>query len=150
ALEPIGARLDAGTAAGHDTVAEVEQKLGNAYDSVIPRLVYIPDAQFGSDLARIRNRVDMLPDDQIRQFERIIDQRLGPPAPMHGQLYKDIESELNQQAAGYSSSADHAQRELGYALGDVVRSMKMTLERSNPGEAQLLQRINSGWAMYAR
>jgi len=151
ALEPIGERLAPSTQAGHDAVAEVEQKLGDRYDALLPRLTYIPDAQFGADLARIRQRAETLPQSNIDQFERILDSRLGPPAPMHGQLYKEIESELNHTASGYMSSSDHAQREMGQRLGDVVSSMKGVLERSNPAqEAAQLRALNQGWAMFTR
>lgn len=151
ALAPINESLNRGTAAGHEAVAEVGRKLGDAYDAILPRLTYTPDRQFALDMNRIRGRANDLPQANIDQFERIINQRLGPPAPMDGLLYKDIESELNQTASGYMSSSDHAQREMGQRISDVVSAMKGVLERSNTGaDAKRLQDINQGWAMFTR
>jgi hypothetical protein len=69
---------------------------------------------------------------------------------MPGILYKRIESELNNMATNYMRSTDAAQRDMGHAISDVVKSMKGSLERNNPWFAEKLRNINSGWAMYAR
>lgn len=151
ALESIGERVGNRVAAGHDLVRDVEGKISAQYDRLLPQLNYIPDRQFALDLNNIRRQdVATLPQAQIDQFERIIEARLGPPAPMHGRMFKDIESELNHQAGRYLSSADGAQRGLGEALQDVVVAMRTNLERSNPDHAARLASINRAWAMYAR
>lgn len=150
-LEPIGERVGNRVAAGHDLIRDVETRISAQYDRLLPQLNYIPDRQFALDLGNIRRQdVAMLPQAQIDQFERIIDARLGPPAPMHGRTFKDIESELTYQAGRYLSSPDGAQRGLGEALQDVVRAMRTNLERSNPDHAERLASLNRSWAMYAR
>ena len=151
ALEPIGERLSRGTKAGHETIAQVEEKLGNAYDNILPSLRFIPDAQYARDMATILSRdVAVLPAEQARQFEKFIQTRIGPPAVMDGQMLKQVQSELTNFSKKYSSSSDAAQRDLADAVDKVNKAIRSNLERSNPGSAEFLQRINSGWAMYAR
>jgi len=151
ALEPIGERLDPRTPAGHETIGEVEQKLGDAYDNLLPSLHYIPDRQFAVDMNGIlRNEVNLMPAPQQAQFHNIVDTVLGPPAPMNGAMLKNIESELTARAANYSSSQIASERDLGRALNGVIRSIRSNLERSNPAQADELSRINAGWAMFSR
>ncbi len=151
ALEPIGEELNPRTAVGHDTISEVHDKISNAYGNVVPYLQLRPDAQWFGDLRNIYDRnVQMLPQDQIRQYQHIIDERLGRPAPLDGEKVKTIESELNHLAGKYSKSADGAQQLLGEALQNTVVALRQNMERMNPAHAAELGRINTAYAMYAR
>ena len=151
ALEPIGETLNRRTAAGHDTIGEVRDKLSHAYDQLVPHLELRPDRQWFRDLGDIYQRnVQMLPQAQIEQYQRIIDQRLGRPAPLNGEKVKTIESELNHLAGKYSQSSDGAHQLLGEALQDTVTAIRSNLERMNPAYAAELGNINAGYAMYAR
>jgi hypothetical protein len=151
ALEPIGETLERGTAAGHDTIQEVHDKLSNAYDHVVPNIRLNPDQQWFQDLRDIYNRnVQMLPEQHQDQFDRIINAEFGRPAPLSGEKAKVIEGNLNRLAGVFGGSADANQQLLGQALGSTVEAMRANMERTNPMFAQELQRINQGYAMYAR
>jgi hypothetical protein len=176
ALEPIGQALDRRTAAGHDTITEVGDKLSAAYDRVLPNLLFTPDHGFASDLANIQRSAQAMPAQYVRLFNRTLNDRLQPgrwtqqqllppniPNPnnvpalppqttwhLQGDAYKSIESELTHLAGKYGSSSDAGQQLLGDRLGDVVKAMRANLERSNPTFSDELGRINQGWAMYAR
>lgn len=151
ALEPIGESLSRGNKAGHDAVAEVATKLGDAYDNLLPNLTYIPDIQYANDIRRVLSRdVSILPAPIADQFRSIYSNRIGPPAPMDGKMFKSVESELTAIANQYRSSADGAQRGLATAVDNTVNAMRRNLERSNPANAAELGKINSGWAMYSR
>lgn len=153
-LEPIGETVGRGIAAGHDMVSEVESRLGNRYNTLLPNLQFVPDAQLAADIRTIVNRdVAVLPQQQANQFLSIMRSRLGTPARsgvMDGQLYKTVESELRNIAKNYGKSSDAAQRDLGGAIGNVLTAMRDNLERSNPRYADELRQLNTGWAMYAR
>lgn len=150
ALEPIGGKVTRGSA-GHDMVGEVAQKLGDGYDALLPKLQFTPGKDYWTDLQTIANRdVSVLPETQQKQFLEIMRQRHGPPAPMDGQMFKNVEGELTKFAKQYGASADPAQRGLGEALDNVVTAMRDQLARSNPAHAAELSRLNQGWAMYAR
>jgi hypothetical protein len=117
-----------------------------------------------------------MPASTVRDFERIVNDRLSPNRWLHqinlppaaapgsntlgqqathlwslqGTEYKKIESELSHLAGQYGGSSDAAHQMLGQRLGDVVTAMRQNLERINPSHAEELRNINSGWAMYAR
>jgi len=176
ALEPIGERLATRTTAGHQAVAEVERKLSNAYDRVVPNLTFRPDYDFAHDLATIRQNASTMPASTVQDFDRILNDRLSPNRWLHqinlppaaapgsntlgqqathlwslqGREFKSIESELSRLAGQYGSSSDAAHQMLGARIGDVVTAMRQNLERVNPRHADELRSINSGWAMYAR
>jgi hypothetical protein len=151
ALEPIGQSLERRTAAGHDTITEVHDKLSNAYDHVVPYLQLTPDRQWFQDLRAVYDRnVQMLPQDHQQQFQRIITQEFGRPGPLTGEQVKVIESNLNRLAGRYGGSTDANQQLLGEALGSTVAALRTNMERMNPAFAQELQRINQGYAIYAR
>lgn len=178
ALEPIGERLPSGVAAGHETIAEVERRLGGAYDRLIPEIHFVPDYEFAQDMARIRTDARSMPHSTARQFQRIINDRLHPDrwveqqllapevsnpgnlpamtAPpssiwgLQGRDFKRIEGELTNLAGKYTKSSDAGQQQLGEALTDVVRAMRNNIERVNPDISDELRRINTGWAIYSR
>lgn len=152
ALAPIGERLAARTPAGHEAVAEVERKLSNAYDHIVPNISLRPDPQWYNDLRNIYDRnVQMLPQDHQQQFQRIINQEFGRPgAPLAGEQVKVIESNLNRLGRKFSGSQDANQQLLGEALNSTLTAVRSNMERMNPAFAQELQRINQGWAMYDR
>lgn len=151
ALEPIGETLGRGTAAGHDTISEVHDKLGAAYDNIVPHLELRPDQQWFQDLRQVYDRnVQMLPEQHQQQFSRILTQEFGRPAPLDGEKVKVIESNLNRLAGKFSSSPDANQQLLGEALTSTVAAVRSNMERMNPAYAQELARINSGYAMYVR
>jgi hypothetical protein len=151
ALEPIGETLNPRTAVGHDTISEVHDKVSAAYDNLVPQLQLRPDQQWFRDLRNIYDRnVDMLPQEQIQQYQKIIDQRLGLPAPLNGEKVKNIESQLTYLAGKYGKSSDGAHQLLGDALQDTVTALRQNLERMNPGHADELRQINTAYAMYVR
>lgn len=164
ALEPIGESVPRNVKAGHDLVDHVQTKLGDAYDALKPRLLFMPDRQFAMDLSNIRSDMNLAAQPQIDQFERIIDTKLGPNRwdmtitppgggpvrAMSGEQFKKIESEFSKLARDYNSSTDASQRTMGGALNDLVKSMRQNLERTNPQHAQELSNINRGYAMFTR
>lgn len=176
ALESIGQQLPARIQAGHEMVGEVQQRLSDAYDRLVPNLHFIPDHQFAQDIADLQNSARLMPASLNRQFNRILADRLHPdrwvqqqllppntanpnnlPAlrypniwGLQGQQFKDIESELGHLAGRYTSSSDGGQQLLGEHLNNVVRAMRDNIERVNPQHADELASINRGYAIWAR
>jgi hypothetical protein len=164
ALDPIGQSLGKRTEAGHEMVQEVEDKLDNAYNNLVPNLHFVPDRQYANDISRIMNDASQtMPQTHVDLLQRILDNRLGPNRwvqqinpngssfhGLQGPAFKQIESELTHLSRTYGRSMDGAQQLLGDSIGDVVKAMRSNLERSNPAYAQELRRINHGWAMFSR
>jgi len=152
ALDPIGQQ--AGKEVGREGVQAVKDALGQAYDNLLPNLKFMPDAQFAQDLNTLRSMAQNMPEPQAARFEKILNDKLlarvSPNGGMAGETYKGVESELSRLAKGYLGDASFDNRELGAALEETLKSLRGTLQRSNPTYAKDLAAINLGYANYAR
>lgn len=152
ALEPIG--KSAGPEIGREGVAGVKAALSEAYDDLLPKLQFKADGQFAQDLNKLTSMAQTLPPEQANRFQSILKNqligRMTPQGNMSGESMKVAESELSRLARGYKGDASADNRDLGNAIAEVVASMRTTLQRSNPDQAELLSKINQGFANYAR
>lgn len=152
ALEPIGAKPSGEL--GRKGVEDVADKLGAAYDNLLPKVNFRKDARFDADVSKLRAMVQNIPDQQARQFESIyqtqVAGKLTPGGTMDGVTLKGVESELGRIAKGYRGDASFDSRQLGAAVEELQRSLRENLIRSNPAQAKELAAINSGYAVYAR
>lgn len=152
ALAPIGKK--AGDDVGRDGVAAVKSALGDAYDNLLPKLQFKADQTFASDLNNLMGMASNMPGPQAKQFEKIVRDkvvsRLGPQGNMDGIALKGVESELSRIAKGYKGDVSFDNRQLGDAVGELLVSLRQTLQRSNPQHADQLAKINQGFANYAR
>lgn len=152
ALTPIGETSTA--ALGRDGVAEVSQKLGQAYDKLLPQLTFKADPQFVGEVSNLASMGANLPKQQAARLGDIVEthiaKKLGPQGTMDGTTFKGVESELNRLATLYSKSPSADDKLLGSAIGEVMSSAKGALERANPALAPELSKINQGYAAYTR
>ncbi len=150
ALNPIGEKS---TSVGRTGMTEVKTKLGKAYDEILPKIGFIPDAQFNSEYANLQKLVSGLGPKEQQTYNRIMDevtQHASANGGMAGETFKIATGHLNNKAKSFSSSIDPYQRELGDALNSTLDSMRKTLIRSNPQQAEKLRAIDTGYANYAR
>ena len=150
ALNPIGEKS---TSVGRTGMTEVKTKLGKAYDEILPKIGFIPDAQFNSEYANLQKLVSGLGPKEQQTYNRIMDevtQHASANGGMAGETFKIATGHLNNKAKSFSSSIDPYQRELGDALNSTLDSMRKTLIRSNPQQAERLKAIDTGYANYAR
>ena len=155
ALAPIGEKLPLGVT-GNDAVEFVGQKLGKAYDNLLPKLTTQMDQQFTQDIGALRESVQAgaLDPKYPALFERTIDTRLmnkfqGQQA-MTGETVKSVESFLGSEIKRFAQSQDPDARLLGDAYAQVQSNLRDLLARTNPEHASELQAINSGWANFKR
>jgi hypothetical protein len=151
ALDPIGA----GTAeVGRQGIGEVRKQLNRAYDEILPKIQFKPDAQFVTEISTLERMAQNMPPAQADRFAKIIAEkvqsRMTPQGNMTGETLKGVESELTRLAKGYKTDASFDNRELGDALGEVLASVRRATVRVNPQYGKDLQAINLGWANYAR
>lgn len=150
ALSPIGESVDDVGRAG---VLQVKQKLGAAYDKLLPKIGFIPDEQFAKEFATVQQMAKGLGAQEQNKFNAIIADAMSKASPngaMNGTTFKIVESKLSKEAAKFTGSADAYQKELGDALNETLRIMRDTLPRVNPNYAKELQGINQGYATYTR
>jgi hypothetical protein len=153
-LTPIGESLPAGTT-GRDAIEYATGKLGDAYDKVISKIGAVrPDDQFMNELASLESLTKNLPQDQAKQFGRILDNeilsRVDANGVITGEGVKAAESNLGQITRGYLKSADYDQQQLGTAVQEAQATLRNLLSRQKPDLAPELQKINQGYANLLR
>jgi len=159
ALAPIGENAGKDFPVGREGMSIVKQKLGAAYDALLPKLSFKADQQFGQDVANLRNLAGAgtgtsLGAAEAKQFEDILKntviRRMTPQGNMSGDVVKIVESDLGRLAKGYASDPSFDKRQLGSAIAQLQASVRDNLMRSNPAEAKTLQAINEGYANFTR
>lgn len=149
-LAPIGESVDDIGRAG---VAQVKQKISDAYNSLLPKINFVPDEQFQQEYGNLQKMVTGLGPQEQGRFQSIMNDVMSKASPngsMTGQTFKIAESKLSKEASNFSGSTDAYQRELGDALNEGLRIMRDTLPRVNPEYGDQLSKINQAFANYAR
>lgn len=150
ALEPIGEKV---TLTGRGGIEEVESKLGAFYDRLLPKLTVKLDPQFAVDVRTVKAAAANLPDEQAKQFDKIITNEVlkkFSTGRMTGEEMKVIDSELGRLARGYQGDAAFANRELAHTIRDAQTALRDLVTRGNPQLAPELKRANEGWANFVR
>ena len=134
AAAPIGADIR-GT--GYDAIAELSDKIGQAYDKVLPQTaVNVLDPAFVNKMSNLRSMVQNLPAQEAQQFDNIIareiDQRIAPNGVLSGQNLKDAWAALRDAGQKFSKSPDAYQADLGSAIKQAFNELKTQVETTNP------------------
>lgn len=152
ALEPIGARST--QPVGQLGMQEVQKKLGDEFNSLIPNLTFQADQQFANDL---RGTIDdarlVLSGRESTTFDNILREKVFPAfsqgGGMTGESMQKVMSELEKQAGKYGSDPSAYVQDLGHAFDEVRSLMMANLVRQNPSAGGHLARINEGWAKFS-
>lgn len=155
ALKPIGESADKSFPVGREGLEMVNQKLSDAYNSLLPKLSFKADPQLSQEIASLRQMVTSgLPETQANQFDKVLREQLvgkmTPQGSMNGEALKAVEAELGRLSKGYRSDPAFDNRQLGDAIGTLQQHIRDNLARNNPAQAAELQKINEGYANYAR
>lgn len=156
ALRPIGESLPKRTEMGYDAIRVAQDRLGQAYDDVLPRVSAQLDQPLYDEIAGVMtNAATEMPEPLVRQLGAILQNRVfrnvdQADATINGQQFKRIESELGALARDYRTASDPAARSLGTAIEDVQGAMRNLIARQNPSEAQRIRQINEGYANLTR
>ena len=155
-LKPIGLTAPKDFKAGHEAIAMLERKVGDAYDDVLAKIGRVDlDNAFQSEVNKIAGMTDELGDVAKNQFQsilknRVID-RMTPAGTMSADTMKIVESDLNRLARQYKGSPDPNQRGLGAAIQEVQASLRRATRRSaGPDLVDQLDAANSAWAQFVR
>lgn len=155
ALAPIGESLPKGVAAGSDAVETVANKIGNVYDSIVPRAQFVPDQNFASDVAGIRSNLAQEAPGMLQQFDNIVNNQVTQKAAanngiLDGQQWNKTRSTITGIARNQSlGNATPDNRALADALGDLNDSINNGVARSSPPDIlPTLQKANAAWAQY--
>lgn len=153
ALAPIGEKF-AGKV-GQEGIEQVANKIGAAYNDVLPKMQFKIDPQFHADVMNLSSMAQGLPETQQKTFLNLLKtqifNKVGPQGNMDGQALKGVQSELARVSKGYLGDPSFDNRQLGAAVSALRDAVDGNLVRMNPPElAQQLSKANQAWANFAR
>lgn len=155
ALAPIGGKAPAGLE-GRELVGHVQRELGDAYNTLLPKLTVKADQTFTQQVQSLRGMVanGSIDPNAAKAFQRILQNdvlgKFRGQRALTGQTMKQIESDLGQKIATYGGSTDADARLVADALREVQATLRALVQRNNPAHAAELKAINNGWANFKR
>jgi hypothetical protein len=151
ALEPISGEVPLTT--GREGVRSVKIQLEDAYDSLLPKLTFKPDATLFDSLSSLKKNVAGLKQEDAlivsNDVKDMIQSRMSDKGIIDGNTFKIVEEDLNKIIGDYKGSTG-SQATIGRAYQQALADIRESLGRSNPQFANELAKINTGYANYAR
>ena len=155
ALAPIGQELPAGVV-GNDAVTFTRKALGDAYDTLLPKMVVQQDAPYQQAVSSLRQMVGTgaLSKDAPRQFNRFLTNEVEPlfqgQQAMTGETFKRLQSKVTEQIQRTQASTNADERLLSNAYKELGDQLNQLSVRSNPQLSGELSAINKGYANFKR
>lgn len=158
ALAPLGEKVTKeeipDNQIGRKGVDAVERKISAAYERILPKVKFVPDDTFRTDVSGLQAEASILPAAKKAQLRAIIQDRVMRPmraGTLTGREFKTVESDLTHIAGDLRGAQDPWDRRMGDMIEDLQGHMRSQLERSSdPGVKKLLQANNKAWAAYTR
>jgi hypothetical protein len=151
AVEPIGGEVPIAT--GREGVKYVKNQLEDAYDALLPKLTFKPDAVLFDSLSGLKKNVAGLKVDDAAMVSNdvkdMIQSRMSDKGVMDGNNFKVLEEDFKKIIGDYKGSTG-SQATIGRAYQQAFADIRESLGRSNPQFADELAKINTGYANYAR
>lgn len=152
ALEPIGEKSTAPI--GREAVNEIYNKLSSAYSNLLTGKQIKLDQDFSKDIGKIWQQTSVMSVDAQKQFKNIINNKImrarSATGDIEGEAMKAIDSELGRLARGFGRDPNINNRMIGEALEDVKGALRGAVSRSDPALVPEMQKIDQGYAVYAR
>jgi len=153
-LEPIGGKVPNVT--GREGIEAVEKQLNNAYDKILPNIVFKATPAFNANISNLRGMVSQKLDPALAkrfdyEIDNVIASKLAPKTGMmDGMAFKEAESELGQLAKQFKNSGVVSERDLGNAFAQAQAELRNALNATNPQAKAELGNINKAWANFTR
>jgi len=150
ALEPIGESIAPDTPVGRPMIREMGDRLGAAYNRLVPQIAGEVDAPLTHGIQMAETRVPAaLRQDFGTEIDRIVISKSHPQTgELSGRDFKDAEAELRQAATEYMSSPNPSDKRLGRAFADVRDELFAMMDRHNaPDVSERLRDINHGYSI---
>ena len=153
ALEPIGGTVPKET--GRAGVEAVKTQISDAYNTLLPKMTFVPDKPLYDSLSRLDKVVVGLPKPETKMVadnvKAIIQKHMDTAKNglISGNSYKAIESDLGELASNYAG-AQGTDAMVGKAYKQALGQVREALSRSNPDYAEELGNINKAFANFAR
>ena len=151
ALEPIGGVVPKET--GRAGVEAVKTQISDAYNTLLPKMTFVPDKPLYDSLSRLDKVVVGLPKPETKMVadnvKAIIQKHMPDNGLISGGSYKAIESDLGELASNYAGSKG-TDAMVGNAYKQALGQVRQALSRSNPEYAEELGNINKAFANFSR
>jgi len=147
ALSKIDDKLPA-SSTGRDAVLYAADQVSNAYDDVLSKMNFELNFKTSSDILTALNKA-RLPssEEKTKALELVNSLALSKfdKQVLTGAEYKQIETELRQEASNYLKSQSPSDKNIGNALKDVLGVFKTELAAQNPKQTSKLRRIDAAY-----
>jgi hypothetical protein len=151
ALDPINGVMPKET--GRAGVEAVKTQISNAYNTLLPKMTFVPDKPLYDSLSKLDKVVVGLPKPETKMVadnvKAIIQKHMPDNGLISGGSYKAIESDLGELASNYAGSKG-TDAMVGNAYKQALGQVRQALSRSNPEYAEELGNINKAFANFAR
>jgi len=135
-------------AAGRNAVLYAADQVSNAYDDVLSKMNFELNFKTSSDVLTALNKA-RLPsaEEKTKALELVNSLALSKfdKQVLTGAEYKQIETELRQEASNYLKSESPSNKNIGNALKDVLDVFKKELAFQNPKQTSQLRRVDSAY-----
>lgn len=162
ALAPIGESLET-PGVGREAIAEMQDKIGSAYDQLVPQMGIpavangapsMAAAQLNGDLRKILDASAFMPPERAAQLKSALQSqiydRMSPSGGMTGQSFQDAKSGLGKLASDYLNSTSADERQLGGAFLQAQVALRDALRTANPNIAEQLSAADNAFAQGLR
>lgn len=155
-LSFIGEDLPKHINIGREGVDYVEGRIGNVYNTTLPKMTGKANQPFINDLTQVvvQAKKSGASPAVLERLKNVMDGQLldkvSPNSTYDGATLKTIQSELSRLAGNHMGSNSMDDQVLGDAIAGMHKAFNKMLQRENPAFAPTLKKADRAWANYAR
>ena len=134
---------------GRDAIEYASKTVSDKYDDVLSKITFDLDFATTSNILGSLSKTKGLDANQRQKVsETLNDIVFGKFSgqKIDGETYKGIESDLRKKASDYVNSQSASEKEIGYALSDVLGVLKKELYFQNPKQTPTLRRVDAAFS----
>ena len=151
ALEPIGGTMPKET--GRAGVEAVKTQISDAYNTLLPKMKFVPDQDLMKGINNLPNAVTGLPKSEgkvvVDNIKEIIKKHTPDKGVITGKSYQAIEQDIDKLASAFKGGRG-TDAFVYDAYKNALGQVRQGLQRSNPEFANELGSINTAFANFAR
>jgi len=134
---------------GRDAIEYASKTVSDKYDDVLSKISFDLDFATTSDILSSLSKAKGLDANQRQKVSETLNNIVFGKfsgQKLDGKTYKGIESDLRQKASDYVNSPSASEKEIGYALSDVLGVLKKELYFQNPKQTPTLRRVDAAFS----
>lgn len=151
ALDPIGGVVPKET--GRAGVEAVKTQISDAYNTLLPKMKFLPDQELMQNIQGIPKAVTGLPKGEgntvVSNIKEIIKKHTPDNGVITGKSYQAIEQDIKKLASAFKGGRG-TDAFVYDAYDNALKQVRQGLARSNPEFAEELGNINTAFANFAR